>query len=269
MSHKISRITPVRTFERVIDEMVSGIRLGDLDVGDHIPSERELAAAMGISRPTLREAVKVLVDLGVFEIRKDSQPGIYVRSTHVPRELLRSKVDVRVDEVRSVLEARRLLEPRVAHLAAANAEPADFERMQATIDIQRRMLDDGTYEREPDRFTVQDVHFHTRMAGATHNSTIVALMNTLQGRLEFARDLVQHEHDVPSWVIDVHERTLLAIMKADHDLIEEVMEEHIRELELAWERSFRTTYVRRLPDFLVPAEERSATASPDVRPSAD
>ena len=261
MTHQISRIPPIRTFERVIDEIVSGIRLGELDVGDHIPSERELATAMGISRPTLREAIKVLVDLEVLEIRKSSQPGIYVRSTHLPRELLRSKVDVRVDEVRSVLEARRLFEPRVAHLAAANAEQRDIERMQATIDTQRRMLEDGTYEREPDRFTVQDVHFHTRMAGATHNSTVIALMNTLQGRLEFARDLVQHQHDVPSWVIDIHERTLLAIMKADHDLIEEVMEEHIRELEVAWERSFRSTYVRRLPEFLIPRDEREGEVS--------
>lgn len=261
MSHRMSPITPVRTFEHVIDQIVGSIGLGDLDVGDRIPSERDLADGMGISRPTLREAIKLLVDLGVLEIRRDSPPGVYVKSTHLPRELLRSRVEVSADEVRSVLEARRMLEPRVALLAAARGEAGDFERMQATIDAQKTMLIDGTVETDPDRFAVQDVHFHMRMAGATHNSTIVMLMKTLQGRLEFARDLVQHEDDVPTWVIDIHERTLSAIMKSDHALIEAVMEEHIRELELAWERSSRSTLVRRLPDFMVPADERSLSGT--------
>lgn len=155
-----------------------------------------------------------------------------------------------------MLEARRLIEPRVAHLAAVHAQERDFERMQATIDAQKAMMADGTVETDPDRFAVQDVHFHVRMAGATHNSTIITLMRTLQARLEFARDLVEREQDVPEWVIDMHERTLAAIRLADHALIESVMEEHIRELELAWERSTANTLVRRLPDFMVPSEQR-------------
>lgn len=269
MTHRMSPITPIRTFERAIDQIVNSIRLGELDVGDRIPSERDLADGMGISRPTLREALKLLVDLEVLEIRRDSPPGVYVRSTHLPRELVRSKVEIRADEVRSVLEARRLFEPRVAHLAAARAEPRDFQRMQATIDAQKEMLLDGTHDTDPDRFAMQDLHFHMRMAGATHNSTIVTLMTTLQGRLEFARDLVQHEGDVPVWVVDIHERTLAAIMKADHALIESVMEEHIRDLEMAWERSSNSTFVRRLPDFMVPADERSAgsASGPGWEPS--
>ena len=255
---RINPITPVRTFERVVEQIADSIRLGELDAGDRIPAERDLARGMNISRPSLREAIRVLVDLGVLEVRRDTSPGVYVRSTHVPLELLRSKVQVRAEEVRSVLEARRLLEPRVAHLAAVYAQQTDFDRMQATIDAQKKMLDDGTLEKDPDRFAVQDVHFHIRMAGATHNSTIVALMRTLQARLEFARDLVQHEHDIPGWVIDIHERTLGAIRLADHDMIESVMEEHIRELEIAWERSTSSTFVRRLPGFLVPAEQRTS-----------
>lgn len=258
MSHRMRPITPVRTFEHVIDQIVDSIGLGELNVGDRIPSERELAVGMGISRPTLREAIRALVDLGVLEVRRDSPPGVYVKSTHLPRELLRSRVELSANEVRSVLEARRMLEPRVALLAAARGTTEDFDRMQATIDAQKAMIADGTVVSDPDHFAVHDVHFHMRMGAATHNSTIILLMKTLQGRLEFARDLVQHEHDIPEWVIDIHERTLSAIMKADHDLIEAVMEEHIRELELAWERSSRSTLVRRLPDFMVPAEERGA-----------
>lgn len=254
---EITAITPVRTFERVVEQIAQRIRLGELDVGDRIPAERDLAAAMQISRPTLREAIKVLVDLNVLEVRREGSPGIYVASTHMPRDLLLSTVEVRVDEVRSVLEARRLFEPRVAQLAAVHAQQLDFDRMQATIDAQRTMLADGIDESHSERFAVQDVYFHLRMAGATHNSTIVSMMRTLQGRLEFARDLVQHEHDVPEWVVTIHERTLSAIRQADHDLIESVMEEHIRELEVAWERTTQNSLIRTVPDFLLPPDQRS------------
>lgn len=250
-------ITPERAFERVAEQILDAIRLGELSVGDRIPSERDLATGMQISRPSLREAIRLLRDIGVLEVRRGPAGGMFVSSTHIPRDLLRSKVALRADEVRSILEARRLLEPRVAHLAAVHATEEDFARMQETIDAQKSMLALGTYRDYPERFPVQDVHFHLRMAAATHNSTVVALMRTLQGRLEFARDFIAHEEYNRKWVIDIHERTLGAIRLADHELIESVMEEHIRELELAWERTTESAIVRALPDFLVPLDERA------------
>lgn len=254
---KLHPVPSERAFERVADQILDAIRFGDLAIGDRIPSERELATSMQISRPSLREAIQLLKDLGVLEVRRGPAGGMYVTSTDIPRELLRAGVAVRADEVRSVLEARRLLEPRVAHLAAVHATEEDYARMQATIDAQVQMLTLGTYRDDPDRFSVQDVHFHLRMAGATHNPTVIGMMRTLQSKLEFARDFIRHEDTNREWVIEIHERTLAAIRLADHDLIEAVMEEHIRELELAWERTTESSLVRRLPDFLVPHDART------------
>jgi DNA-binding FadR family transcriptional regulator len=264
---RFNPITSERAFERVAEQILDAIRLGELSVGDRIPSERELAAGMRISRPSLREAIQLLRDIGVLEARRGPGGGIFVTSTDIPRDLLRSKVELRADEVRSVLEARRLLEPRVAHLAAVHATEEDFTRMQATLNAQKDMLDQGTYRDDPERFAVQDVHFHLRMAAATHNSTIVELMRTLQGRLEFARDFISHQDDNRLWVIDIHQRTLSAIRLADHRQIETVMEEHIRELELAWERTTESSMVRTLPDFLVPVDERSRVPHEAAQPT--
>jgi GntR family transcriptional repressor for pyruvate dehydrogenase complex len=266
--HRIVPINPERAFERVAEQILDAIRMGELSVGDRLPSERELAAGMQISRPSLREAIQVLKDTGVLEVRRGPAGGVFVASIDIPRELLRSKVEVRGDEVRSVLEARRLLEPRVAHLAAVHATDEDFARMQATIDAQKDMLEHGTFREHPERFPVQDVHFHLRMAAATHNSTIISMMRALQGRLEFARDFISHEDANREWVIDIHERTLSAIRLADHELIEVVMEEHIRELELAWERSTESSIVRALPDFLVPLDERQRLPRDAVQTTA-
>lgn len=255
--HRIHPIRPYRTFEQVVEQIASGIQLGVLKEGDRIPSERELASGMQISRPTLREAIRLLEDIGVIEVRRQPSSGMYVKSTNLPWDLLRSKVEVRADEVRGVLEARRMFEPRVAHLAAVHAHDADFERMQETIDVMIQMLADHTHQEDTDRFHVQDVHFHHRMAGATHNSTVVELMQVLQGKLSFARDLVSHEQENQEWVLDIHQRTLSAIRLADHDLIDTVMEEHIRELEAAWERSAESSLVRPMPAFMVPSAQRT------------
>jgi DNA-binding FadR family transcriptional regulator len=249
-------VGPRRTFEGAVEQIAERIRLGELVAGERLPSERELAAAMQISRATLREAVRVLAGAGVLAVRAGSTGGTFVASDYVPIELLRSKSDMRLDEVAGVLEARRLIEPRVAQLAAVNAREEDFFQLQRTIDRQIALLARGDVLEHEDRFLQLDTQFHLGVARASGNSTIVSLMRTLLRQLEIARDLALHEPPTASWVIDVHERTLAAIRSADHDRIETVMDEHLAELEHAWERATDRRLVRPLPDFLRPLAER-------------
>jgi DNA-binding FadR family transcriptional regulator len=256
-------IGPRRTFEGAVEQIGQRIRLGELGPGDRLPSERELAAAMQISRPTLREAVRVLVSAGVLTVRPGSAGGIFVVSGYVPIELLRSKSDLRLGEVAGVLEARRLLEPRVAQLAALKASDEDFAAMQATIDAHKELLAKGDVLTDEDRFLQRDTQFHVRIARATGNTTIVSLMRTLLRRLEIARDLALHQAPIPEWVIDIHERTLAAIRSADHPRIELVMDEHLAAMEREWERESNRALVRPLPDFLRPVALRSQAREED------
>lgn len=251
-------VGPRRTFEGAVEQIAERIRLGDIAAGERLPSERELAAALRISRPTLREAVRVLADAGVLEVRSGSTGGTYVASDYVPLELLRSKSDLRLGEVAGVLEARRMIEPRVAQLAALNAREEDYAQLQRILDAQQQLLAEGDVLAHEDRFLQLDTQFHLRIARATGNSTIVSLMRTLLRRLEIARDLALHEPPVAPWAIDVHERTLAAIRSADHTRIEHVMDEHLGALEQAWERATDRVLVRPIPDFLRPIAERAS-----------
>jgi GntR family transcriptional regulator, transcriptional repressor for pyruvate dehydrogenase complex len=246
-----------RTFEEAVEQIAEKVRAGELHEGDRLPSERELAAQMRISRPTLREAVKVLVEAGVLAVRRGQGGGIVVASELVPRELLRTTTQIRVGEVAGVLEARRLLEPRVAQLAAVHAADDDFAAMQATIERQRELARGSDILRHEDLFLQLDLKFHMVMARATRNSTVVSLMRSLFRRLEIARDMAVHAPLVPDWVLDVHERTLAAIRSADFELIDRVMDEHLSQLEQIWERETGRGLVRPLPDFLQPVAERS------------
>jgi DNA-binding FadR family transcriptional regulator len=251
-------VAPRRTFESAVEQIAEQVRLGELGAGDRLPSERDLAAAMRISRATLREAVKVLSDAGVLEVRPGSGGGILVASDYVPLELLKSKSDLRMGEVAGVLEARRMLEPRVAQLAAVNAREEDFTSMARTIDSQKALLAKGDVLANEDRFLQLDTQFHVRIARATGNSTIVSLMRTLLSRLEIARDLAVHDAPVPDWVVDIHEQTLSAIRSCDHAQIERVMDEHLSAMERAWESATHRALVRPLPDFLSSPGSRRA-----------
>jgi GntR family transcriptional repressor for pyruvate dehydrogenase complex len=246
-----------RTFEEAVQQIAEKVRSGDLHLGDRLPSERELAGQMRISRPTLREAVKVLAEAGVLTVRRGQSGGIFVASELVPRDLLRTRSEVRVGEVAGVLEARRLLEPRVAQLAAVHAAEEDFAAMHDTIERQRELATQNDFLSHEDLFLQLDLKFHLGMARATRNSTVVALMRSLFSRLEIARDMAVHAPLVPDWTIQIHERTLAAIRGADFALIDSVMDEHLSQLEQIWERETGRGLVRPLPDFLQPVAERS------------
>jgi DNA-binding FadR family transcriptional regulator len=86
-----------------------------------------------------------------------------------------------------------------------------------------------------DQFLQIDMQFHLRIARATGNATIVALMRMLLRQLEIARDQAMHQ-PIADWVIDVHERTLAAIRSGRPALIDAVMDEHLRAMEHEWER---------------------------------
>jgi GntR family transcriptional repressor for pyruvate dehydrogenase complex len=246
--------TPVRTrrtFEEAVQQIADAIRVGDVAVGDHLPSERTLAARMNISRPTLREAVKVLSEVGVIQVRPGPAGGMFVRSDIIPTNLLEAHSNLRIGEVSGVLEARRVLEPRVAQLAGLYGTEQDFEAMHQTIETQRRDV------RNRARFVQLNLRFHLLLARATRNSTIVALMRYLFQQLDIARDMIlrggKHE---PQWNIEIHQRTLEAVMSGNPEVIDAAMDEHLSFLERIWEEESGRARLRRPPDFLLPRAER-------------
>jgi GntR family transcriptional regulator, transcriptional repressor for pyruvate dehydrogenase complex len=253
--------TPVRTrrtFEEAVEQIGEAIRAGDLPVGGRLPSERVLAAQMEISRPTLREAIRVLAEAGVIEVKPGPGGGMAVRSDFVPKDLIEQRSDFRIGEVSSVLEARRLFEPRVAQLAALYGTEEDWEALQGIIERQRQSASDRA------RLQQLDMRFHLHLARATHNPTIVSLMKLLLHRLEIARDMALRSPNEPGLTIAIHERTLLAVMSGDPDKIELAMDEHLGYLERIWEEETGRARLRKIPDFLIPHDQRVSRTNTDL-----
>jgi GntR family transcriptional regulator, transcriptional repressor for pyruvate dehydrogenase complex len=229
--------TPVRTrrtFEEAAEQIAEKVRSGELRVGDRLPGERALAAQMEISRPTLREAIAVLVEAGLLTVQRGPGGGMSVASDVVPVELVRQRSSMRLGEVASVLEARRLLEPRVAQLAAVRASDADFTALERSIEAMRAIVEAGYGPADEDRFLQLDVQFHLALARATGNPTVESLMRALIRQLEIARDMAMHAPAVPEWTIDIHERTVAAVRSGDLARVDAVMDEHLGQLEQTW-----------------------------------
>jgi DNA-binding FadR family transcriptional regulator len=235
-------ITTRLAFEAALDQLTEAIRMGDLRVGDRLPTERGLASVMGISRPTLREATKLLVDAGVLDVRRGPQGGTFVRNDHIPRALLAEQSQLRLSEITDVLHARRLLEPRVAQLAGVHATSEDFDAMQLTIDQQQEVASDR------DRFVQCDIRFHLGIARATRNSMLVELMHTLLTRLDIARDMAMRDSHDPERAIEIHVETLAALKSRDMSAIAVAMDRHLAFLESFWQDEAGRALSQPLPE---------------------
>ncbi len=237
------------TVRQVVERIAEPIRLGRLRFGDRLPPERSLAQQLRVSRETVRKAVRTLVDAGVLEVTsgRGSRSGIHVRSDLIPPDLLHGPARLPIGEISGVLEARRLFEPRVAQLAGLLATEDDFAELQGVVDLQRELAAD------PQRVRNLDAPFHLALARATHNATVVALMQTLFQRLEVAKRFAIEPGEAER-AIDIHERTLAALVTRDLDAIERVMDEHLAILEQAWARESGRALSRKVPEFLLPPD---------------
>lgn len=124
--------------EDVFDQIVSEVLSGQMQPGETLPSERRLAEVLGVSRPAIREALKRLAGAGLVEVRQGDATTVrdFRRTAGLdllPRLLMRGgELDVSV--VRSILETRLHVGPKVAELAAERAGAALADRLEATVD---------------------------------------------------------------------------------------------------------------------------------------
>lgn len=261
----------VRPAEIVAYRISEAIRAGDVRVGDRLPSEQNLSAQLGVSRPTLREAIKLLAQAGVLNVLPGSSGGIFVISQSVPQELCGLPLpELPMADIAGVMEARRLIEPQVSRMAAAYGTPADFKAMHEAVAVstaaavpyrRKRITREGV-----ELMTIASTRFNLAVARATQNAVIVQMMEILLRRMEPVRMLALAE--LPDITLSTQTliNSLAAIESGDPDLIDKATRERIGLLEDAWERATgkklrRRPLLRVVADGGLPAPEAGAAAS--------
>ncbi|MBA2769130.1 MAG: FadR family transcriptional regulator [Sporichthyaceae bacterium] len=135
------RIRGGNAYEETVERLLQAVKLGQVPVGERLPSERELASALGVSRPTLRQAVNALVEAGYLESRRGRYGGAFVLP---PQEWRRDQRDARQiamemgSDITDALLLREVLEPGAAALAAGSSHPTGaVGELRAALALER------------------------------------------------------------------------------------------------------------------------------------
>jgi DNA-binding FadR family transcriptional regulator len=171
----------VAVTDEAIEKIKAMITTGALRAGDRLPREADLAAELGLSRSSLREAVKALALVNILDVRRGD--GTYVTSLE-PRLLLEALSFItdfhRDDTVLEFLQVRRILEPAATAMAAERITPQQIEEL-------REHLDSLGETPSTEELVANDLEFHRLIVGVAGNSVLASLVDSMSGPTARAR----------------------------------------------------------------------------------
>lgn len=226
----MSRPLPIEPVERnplykqVLDRIRALVDAGSITPGDRLPPERDLAAQLGISRTSLRQALSALEALGVLEIRHGA--GVYVRDTE-PDQMTHSLAVVLVEQNRrlpEVMEARMALERFISGLAAGRRTNEDVGRARAALAAMEKDIEAGGLGAEA------DAEFHAAIAAAAHNRVLEGLMARLAEDIARVREESLSQPGRPPRSLAAHWRILEAVEAGDPRAAVAAMDAHLRQV---------------------------------------
>ncbi len=221
----VEPIRTTRTFEAAIEHLTEAIERSGLRSGDRLPGEHELARQLEISRPTLRQAVRVLERSGVLDVRRGKTGGLFVASELIPTLAVSSAVALEESAAAETLRARRVLERAVTHEAARCAAGDDYSQLEHAIELLRAHLGERPLVMRADAL------FHRAVVRASHNRALETAMNGIAKGLAPIRDAYSGGLTRDRETLDVHERQLAAMRRGDRSALDVVLDEHFRMLE--------------------------------------
>ncbi|WP_439593794.1 FadR/GntR family transcriptional regulator [Microbacterium sp.] len=214
----------------VTDDAITRIKAmilaGDLAPGDRLPPEKELGERLGLSRSSMREAVKALEVIRVLDVRQGD--GTYVSSLEPALlvEAISFVVDLHVDRsVIQLFEVRRILEGAAARLAASHITPDQLAALH-------EHLTSAPVTDDVEQLVQHDLMFHSQLVAASGNSYLAALIDSLSTstvRARMWRGVTQK--GAVARTLEEHRSILAAVEAADTQLAEALAVAHISGVE--------------------------------------
>lgn len=185
--------TETRAYRTAVEQVCDAIMCGDLKVGDMLPPEREIAVQVGISRTSVREAIRVLADAGVVSRRAGAGGGTTIVRDVIPVGLLSRALELSQHRIMDMLEVRGVLEVTAAELAAQRATPEQIEALEAIVARGETMGADNVDRRGI--FASIESMFHLSIARATHNEVLVRMNRLSATEIAVAIDMIPFESE--------------------------------------------------------------------------
>ncbi|MHB8668578.1 MAG: FadR/GntR family transcriptional regulator [Burkholderiales bacterium] len=218
----LQTVEPRRLYRKIADQISALISAGEFTPGARLPPERDLAKQLGVSRPSVREALIALEVEGLLDVRVGS--GIYVTDPAKRRQRDALQGDAGPFDV---IRARALIEGECAALAAKNASAAQLAAIREAHD---KVVRESKHDRNP---LVADRLLHVKIAEAGGNSALVLLTQTLwDQRMGPLYRSLERKLEYPKMAAETvreHEAIVSAIMRRDARAARSAMRRHMNQ----------------------------------------
>jgi GntR family transcriptional repressor for pyruvate dehydrogenase complex len=212
-------VQPPSTFEETVERLGTAIRLGLLPPATRLPSERELAEQLSISRSTLRQALTTLVQSGHLVSLRGRSGGTFV-SDEPPIAQERAGPPLG-EEARAVLDYRVVVETGATVLAAERAGEDDLEQLGLLTEHMSVTASAGF-----EAYRRADVRFHIGLAEACHSPRLVVAMTEVQGQMSDLIQRIAHPDEVLTRSNAQHKRLVALLSRKDTGRAVRLMREH-------------------------------------------
>jgi GntR family transcriptional regulator, transcriptional repressor for pyruvate dehydrogenase complex len=213
-------VHPPTTFEETVERLGTAIRLGLLPPGTRLPSERELAEELRISRSTLRQALTTLVQSGYLVALRGRSGGTFVAEKPPLAQRSDAPPPLR-DEAHAVLDYRVVVETGATVLASERAGDDDLDLLAALTEHMG-----ATASTSFEVYRRADVRFHIGLAEACHSPRVVAAMTEVQGQMSDLIQRVAHPDEVLTHSNAQHKRLVTLLRRKDTARAVRLMREH-------------------------------------------
>ena len=214
------RIEKLPAYIQVADQVRRAIQLGHYVSGERLPPEVDLAQQIGVSRTTLREAIRQLVGEGYLKSRPGAHGGLFITQNDGGAESELSRLRLHWDDIEHFFDYRIAVECAAAALAARHRSAADIKAM-------RRANDDMARAENHSQSRAADAAFHLSIVAATGNPYLSRAVEDARAGMFRPLDVFGFAHEMWAGQPDEHARILDAIAAEDADAASDAMREHI------------------------------------------
>jgi GntR family transcriptional repressor for pyruvate dehydrogenase complex len=204
-----------------VAKQIERLILKKLQPGDKLPSERELVETLGVSRSSIRDAIRSLELMGMVEPRQGAGTIVREMSPESLGNPLSNALRRKEELIGELLDFRKMLEPQLAARAATQVSPGQISEMEQILKRQEAKLRAG------ETTVVEDSEFHYAIALAAGNSVVLKVLDTLMDLLRDSRRRSLQVEGRPQKSLAAHRRILAAIKRRDAKGAESAMWQHI------------------------------------------
>jgi len=208
-----------------VARQIERLILKKLRPGDKLPSERELAELLRVSRSSIRDAIRSLELMGMVEPRQGAGTIVCEVTTNSLANPLANALKRKAELMGELLDFRKILEPPLAARAATHASAEEISEMEGILKRQKEKLNAG------ESTIAEDSEFHYAVAMASGNSVVLKVLDILMDLLRDTRERSLQIEGRPQKSLAGHARILEAIRRHDAEAAKSAMRRHIEDVE--------------------------------------